>query len=129
MRDISREVLDKIKEKGIAPLPKRYFILRRSTVWMLFCFSIILGSIAGSTVIFRVKNAEWDLFYHFKGNLLDYLLITPHISGHLYDLFFCCCLLLFQADTRGYRYRPQQLLPLSLFISVAGAWVVFGRNF
>ncbi len=121
MRDISREVLDKIKEKGIAPLPKRYFILRRSTVWMLFCFSIILGSIAGSTVIFRVKNAEWDLFYHFKGNLLDFLLIyTPYFWGIFMIFFSVVAYYYFRQTQGGYRYRATTIVALSLFISVAG---------
>jgi hypothetical protein len=121
MRDISREVLDKIKEEGIVPRPKRYFILRRSTVWALFCFSIILGSMAGSTVIFRVKNAEWDLFQHFKGNLLEFLLIyTPYLWGIFMIFFSVVAYYYFRQTQGGYRFRAITVVFLSLLISVGG---------
>jgi hypothetical protein len=129
MKDISREVLDKIKKEGIVPRPKRYFILRRSTVWILFCFSIILGSIAGSTLIFRVKNAEWDLFHHFKGNLLDFLLIyTPYFWGIFMIFFSVVAYYYFRQTQGGYRYRAITIVALSLLISVAAGMGMYSAG-
>ncbi len=62
MTDISKNTIEKIRKENVQPLPKRYFLLKRSVLWGFFGLSILLGSIAGSIAIFMLTHFEWDLY-------------------------------------------------------------------
>lgn len=121
MNDISRETLKKIREKGIVPRAKGYFFLKRSTVWVLFGISIVLGSIAGSAVIFQIRSAEWELFHHFQNSIPEFILLFVPYLWLLFMIGFSIIAYYYFRQTQGgYRYRAFTIVVLSVLISILG---------
>jgi len=58
MKNISGEVLKKIKDNSIKPKPRWYFVTKNYFIWSLFAISITLGSFAFSMVIFMIKQLD-----------------------------------------------------------------------
>jgi hypothetical protein len=129
MNDISKETLRKIKENGIVPRTKSYFLLKRSTVWGLFGLSIILGSIAASVAIFQIKNAEWDLFHHYRHSFLEFFLIfIPYFWGLFLIIFSIIAYYYFRRTQSGYRYRAATVVVLSVFLSLIGGVGIYSTG-
>jgi hypothetical protein len=119
MEDISKKTLRKIKEQGIVPRTRGYFLLRRSTVWVLFGLSVVLGSIAASAAIFQIKNTEWELFRHFRHSIPEFvLLFIPYFWGMFLIGFSIVAYYYFRQTKSGYRYRAATAVILSILISV-----------
>jgi hypothetical protein len=125
MNDISKETLRKIKDQGIRPHTKGYFFLKRSTVWGLFCFSLVLGSIASSAVIFQMNNAEWALFKHFRHSIIEFILLTIPFLWILFLIGFTIGAFFYFRQTQGgYRYRTITVVTLSILLSIIGGTVM-----
>lgn len=119
MNDISKETLKKIKDQGIVPRTKGYFLLKRSTVWGLFMLSVILGSIAASVAVFQIKNTEWDLFHHYRHSILEFILLfIPYFWGLFLIFFSIVAYYYFRRTQIGYRYRAATIVALSVVLSV-----------
>lgn len=129
MNDISKETLRKIKQQSIVPRPKGYFLLKRSTVWGFFVISIILGSIASSAAIFQLKNAEWDLYQHFRHSILEFIwLVIPYFWGLFLIGFTFVAYYYFRRTQSGYRYRTITVAALSVLFSIIGGWGIYGAG-
>ncbi len=121
MNDISRETLIKIREQGIVPRAKGYFILKSSTVWALFIVSIVLGSMAASAVIFQIKNVEWELFNHFRNSISEFIILfIPYLWGLFMIGFSIVAYYYFRQTQGGYRYHAFTIVALSVLISILG---------
>lgn len=121
MADISKETLDKIKEQGIVPRAKGYFLFMRYTVWSLFLLSVILGSIAASAAIFQLKNAEWELFRHYRHSISEFIwLFVPYFWLLFLTGFSIITYYYFRRTKSGYRYGTVTVITLSVLLSVAG---------
>ncbi len=126
MNDISKDTLKKIKEQRIVPRTKNYFLLRRSTVWMLFGLSIVLGSLAASVAVFQINNAEWDLFKHYRHSVLEFILLfIPYLWILFLIGFSIIAFYYFRRTESGYRYRAVTAVVLSILLSVAGGFAVY----
>lgn len=121
MNDISKDTLRKIKEQGIVPRTKSYFLLKRSTVWGLFGLSVIFGSVAASVAFFQVKNTEWDLFQHYRHSIIEFILLfIPCFWGLFLTGFSIIAYYYFRRTQTGYRYRTTLVVFLSIFLSIMG---------
>jgi hypothetical protein len=119
MNDISKDTLKKIKEHGIVPRPKGYFLLKRSTVWGLFGLSVLLGSISAGVAIFQIKNTEWELFQHYRHSILEFILLfIPCFWGLFLLGFSIVAHYYFRRTQSGYRYRASTAVAVSVFLSV-----------
>ena len=129
MTDISKDTLKKIKEQRIVPRTKNYFLLRRSTVWVLFGLSVILGSIAASVAIFQVKNAEWDLLKHYRHSVLEFILLfIPYLWVLFLIGFSIIAFYYFRRTKSGYRYRALTTVVLSILLSVMGGIGIYSKG-
>lgn len=130
MGNISKETLYKIKQQRIVPHPKGYFLLKHTTVWGLFGLSIILGSIACSAAIFQLKNAEWDLFRHFRHSILEFVwLVMPYFWLLFLVGFSIIAYYYFRRTQSGYRYRTTTVVALSILLSLFGGWGLYASGF
>jgi hypothetical protein len=50
-KDLSKEVLEKIKKQRLKPKSKWHFVLKDSAVWFVFAASIILGALSFSVIL------------------------------------------------------------------------------
>jgi hypothetical protein len=129
MSDISKNVLKEIRQGEIRPYPKWHFVFRRSVIWTIFCIAILMGSVAGGSVIFQIKHAEWDLYKYLNNNLSAFLLL---VIPYFWLLFLIGFSLLaygyFSRTERGYRFRALWVVLGSIFLSIIGGGLLYSTG-
>lgn len=122
MKDISQNTLDEIKKQRIQPRPRRYFLVKRATIWALVILSIGLGSLAGAVLIFQLENAEWELYRHIGHSVFEFLLLVlPYFWILITGCLTAVSLYYFRRTSGGYRYRTASVVLISLVLSLIGA--------
>jgi len=119
MKNISNEVLKKIKDNNIKPKPLWYFITKNYFIWSVFGISIILGSLAFSMVLFIIKQLDWDIYHYIGNSFLKTVFISfPYLWLIFLILFTGVAYYNFIHTKRGYRFKLISILLISLVISI-----------
>ena len=129
MNDISKNVLKEIRERKLRPYPRWHFLFRRSVIWTIFFISILLGSLSAGIVIFRIKNAEWDLYQYLNDNVTAFLLlIIPYFWLLFLAGFSFLAYNYFRRTERGYRFRTFGVVICGVVISIIGGILLFSTG-
>lgn len=130
MTDISKNVIKKIKDKKLNPLPKKYFFLKRALTWMIVGGFILLGIIACSVIIFQIKHADWDLYHLLNYTFLDYiLLILPYFWFIFLLIFLVVVCFYFKRTERGYRIHATIIILTSILLTIIGGFLLYNTGF
>jgi len=129
MKNISNDVLKKIKDNNIKPKPRWYFITKNYFVWLIFGISIILGSFAFSMVLFIIKQLDWDIYHYIGESFLKTVFISlPYLWLIFLILFIGVAYYNFIHTKRGYRFKFISILLISLIISVTLGTVLYSNG-
>lgn len=113
-----QEVFDRIEHEHIRPTPRWRFLARNLTLWFSGFFSVMIGGMAISVLLFVVDNSDWDLYeYAFSGVTEFLVVMSPYIW--LISLIFFMCVAYYQIKhtERGYRYNFFTLLSVVIIMS------------
>ena len=117
MNDITKKIIDKIKQGQIKPRPKWEFLLKNYVIWALFAISIFIGSLATSVVIFMILNDGWGDFSNLStGKAI--ILNIPYFWLAILALFLIVAYLNIKHTKKGYKYNPYLIMLLSVFVSI-----------
>ncbi len=121
MTDISKNTLDKIKKENVHPIPRHYFLFKRSVLWILFGLSIFFGSIASGIAIFLLTRVEWDVSHYLARSFIGFLLLVFPYFWLIFLLGFSIFSYIFFRHTeQGYRYKTAWIVLLSILLSIVG---------
>ncbi|MDD2696992.1 MAG: hypothetical protein PHE52_02450 [Candidatus Pacebacteria bacterium] len=126
--DISQKTLKTIEEKKITPEPRWHFLLKDYSLWFFFVFSVILGAMAVSAVLFMLTDSDWDVYEYLDRTLFEHVFVSmPYlwISILLFLLFIAYYN--FEHTRRGYKYEIYKIIWGSVLISIVlGILLFFG---
>lgn len=117
--EISKNVIEKIKNEHIIPRPKWQFILLHALLWFTVAVSVLIGSALLSLLLREIFLDEWEALPRIGGNFVRILLLLAP-----YFWVFCIFLILFlsykifRATSEGYRYEPFWVVGATIFISL-----------
>ncbi|OGF25960.1 hypothetical protein A2303_01370 [Candidatus Falkowbacteria bacterium RIFOXYB2_FULL_47_14] len=127
--DISRDVLKTIEEKHIKPKPRWTFLLKDYAIWILGAFSLIVGSLAFSVIIYMLKNNDWEVYRHLSGSLPGFVVITmPYFWLIFLAIFTLAVHYNFKHTKTGYRYRLPAVIAASMVLSVVLGGILYGAG-
>ncbi len=118
----TEEILKRIEDAGVRPIPRNYFSLRNIGMWLLAALSVTVGSLAVSSIIFRLVNIP-RVLPPGVGTLELPLIVRlmPFLWIALMLLFSYLAFREIRATKRGYRYELSTLvLGLLLASTVLG---------
>ncbi len=117
-QDISKKVLETIKEKKIKPKPRWAFLLKDYFIWLISIISLIIGSLAFSVIIFLVKNNDWDVYKQINNSLLEFTILTlPYLWFVILILFIIAAYYNFERTKKGYKYQLYAIVISSIIFS------------
>ncbi|RZB29635.1 MAG: hypothetical protein SRB1_01915 [Desulfobacteraceae bacterium Eth-SRB1] len=129
MKDISKNILQKIKEDKVRPYSKGRFLLKRSVIWTVFGISILLGSVASAIAIFQLKYAEWDLYQHLSHRPLEFALLVIPFFWLIFLLGFAgFAYYYFRRTEQGYRYRTLWVISGSIALSIICGGILYATG-
>lgn len=127
--DISKQVLQKIKEEKIAPEPRWKFLLKDYAVWVFFGVSILLGGLATAVIIFLTQNSGWDIYSQGQASWWKFVILNiPYFWFIFFVLFVFIAYYNFRHTTTGYRHRFFYILLFSVMCSVLLGTIAYGAG-
>lgn len=115
-KNISQIVLQRIKESGIKPIPRKIFNLKRVLFWSFVGIALIIGAVSFSVALSILFNNDWYLY-----NKLGFGFILKTLP-----YFWVICLLIFtvlgeyyyRKTLLGYRHRIATVVGMYIAITV-----------
>ncbi len=114
--EITKKIIDQIKEEKISPESIFLVRLRKTAVWTFVVVSILAGSVAVSAISFVVRNSEYDLIQKFGSAFffqsmpyfwLIFLAAFLFVGDYIYD-----------KTTFGYRYGVAKIAGVYIISTV-----------
>lgn len=116
MTSIKNNIIEKIKHNTITPKTKLYFLLKKISLWFLVVFTIFLGSLSFSVILFSFANAiELGGFVKALPILWILSLSVLILATH----FFV------RTTEKGYRYKWWIIVSSSIVVSLILGSVLF----
>ncbi len=117
-KDITQCVFARITDEGITPKPKWHFLMREGVVWSLGGFSVAVGALAVTVVLFEMRNTRWEMYDVAHPSFFDFLVeAVPFVWLGTFALFAVVAYRFIRSTKGGYRYRFETLMAVSLVAS------------
>jgi hypothetical protein len=132
--DNSTNLIEKIKEKQLKPLPRWLYLFKDTMLWILYILSTIFGSLAFSVILFVIQQVDFNIIGHMSHSWFELLLgLVPF----LWIISLVICLLIsvvsLKNSKKGYKLSALSLVGLAtalsiligtfFFISGGGKWL------
>lgn len=127
--DISKQVLQKIKQEKIIPEPRWKFLLKDYLVWIFFGFSILLGGLTTAVIIFLGQNSGWEIYSRGQASWAKFVLLNiPYFWLIFFILFVFVAYYNFRHTNTGYRHRFFYIMIISVVCSIILGTLSYGAG-
>jgi hypothetical protein len=117
-KNVSQNVLQKIRDERIAPKPRWEFLLKDSAVWTAGIASLVIGGLATSVMIHTIRYDSWDALGRSGDTLLETVLFAlPAFWILALAAFVAVAHYNFKHTKHGYRHRIPTIVLASVAVS------------
>jgi hypothetical protein len=122
----SEQLIQKIREAGIEPLPRSRFVWRRVLLWLSFAVSVVLGALAFSVILFAIQQTDFSLLQHLEHSRLELFLgLLPFLWLAFLAVFLLLAMYALRHSPRGYKLNLLRLAAYSAALSMVLGTAVF----
>ena len=115
----SQKLLEKIQLAKIAQRSRRQFILGNIFFWTLFVFSIIIGGLSFSVILFAFSQTDFNLLSNVPDSKIELFFgILPFLWIFSCIIFFFISIFGIRHTKTGYRYSPLLVFGSSIILSI-----------
>lgn len=119
MSEITKKIMDKVKDGAIKKIPKWRFVVKRVFIWVSLFTATLLGAFSVSMMIFQIVNVDWDLVPRMVHNTgFGILKLVPYFWLLISVLLFVFVYFDFKNTRKGHRYSGGMIISLSLLVAV-----------
>ena len=122
----SQKLLEKIQSEKIPQKSRGLFVLKNIFFWLLFAFSIIIGGLSFSIILFAFNQTDFDLLSHIPNSKIELLLgLLPFFWIISCLIFLLISIFGIRHTKTGYRYSPLLVFSSSIVLSIVLGTVLF----
>jgi hypothetical protein len=134
----SDKIIQRIRTDEISPIPKHWFIIRKTLIWIGLTLFLIIGGISFSVILYTIQESSFDLFRHITHSRLEFILVIfPVLWLISLVIFLLASIWTIRFSKKGYKRSPGQwllyLTALSIVLGtlffIAGGARWFERSF
>jgi len=115
----SQKLLEKIQSEKIAQKPRKQFVLKNIFFWTLFAFSIVIGGLSFSVILFAFNQTDFDLLSHVPNSKIELFLgLLPFFWIISCFIFLLISIFGIRHTKTGYRYSPLLVFSSSIILSI-----------
>ena len=115
----SQKLLEKIQSEKVSQRSRELFILRNIFFWTLFVFSIIVGGLSFSVILFAFNQTDFDLLSHVPNSKIELFLgLLPFFWIISCLVFLLISIFGIRHTKTGYRYSPLLVFSSSIILSI-----------
>lgn len=128
MTNGAKNIVDRIKEEGIEPRPRWYFILVNAGKWSGFVIASLIGAVSFSVILYTFLQADFNPFSHLSHSGIELLLgLLPVFWMLMLFAFTLLAMVGLRSSEKGYRLTWVRLMVYCVIISVfLGSWFYLG---
>jgi hypothetical protein len=117
--DNSTNLIEKIKEKQIRPLPKLRFTLKDSIIWLTFIFCIFFGALAFSVILFAVQQLDFSLIVHMSHSWFELFLgLVPFFWLISLLILLVIAIISIKNSKKGYKFTSPSLVGFATALNI-----------
>lgn len=128
MSEISKNILKKIEEKHIKPIPKWQFALLHVGLFVMFGFAILFGSLAFGIMLFHISTTDWEIVPRLAGGLHSFIFVLPYMWIVVVGLMIFLATLVYKHTHKGYRMSPFIIVAASIIASLLLGSILFATK-
>jgi hypothetical protein len=122
----AQKLVEQIKARQIKPRPKWYFITLEWAIWLGFAFTVFLGALAFSIILFTIQQVDFQLLQHLQHSWLEGLLsLLPLIWIGFLTLALLLSMYTLRYAERGYKFTFFHLVGYSAALSIMLGTIFF----
>jgi len=115
----SQKLLKKIQKQRISQKSRLQFNLKNIFFWALFAFSIIIGGLSFSVILFAFSQTDFDLLSNIPNSKIELFLgLLPFFWIFSSLLFLFISIFGIRHTKTGYRYSPLLVFGSSIILSI-----------
>lgn len=115
----SKKIIDKIKKENIKPMPKWYFVVPNTVIWLVFIILVFIGAAAFSVIILSIQQTDFDLISHITHSRIELILgLLPFFWIVVLLIFLVAAIFTFRKSKKGYKFGWPLLLGYSTLASI-----------
>jgi hypothetical protein len=127
---LEKDVIERISIGKIKPVAKWKFVFKNWMLWVLGGFSILLGALAFSSVLYFFQPNEIEIFNRSGADWKEFLLFSlPYFWIIFLMLFLFCSWYYFKHTEKGYRYSVILVFVTSIFFSIFFGAMLYSVGF
>jgi len=123
--DFSKNLFDKIESENIRPRPRWEFLLKNYFIWSAALVSLLIGSLAFTSVIYMIKDGDMDVLRHIDHGFLEFLVVALPYFWLISMAIFSFITYYNFKHTRGFYRRNIFVFPVVLFFGTIILGVLF----
>lgn len=124
--ELSKKVLDKIKQEDLKPISKYNFLLKNYILWGFGVFTLILGSLAVSVIIFMLTSQEWGIYKQIGNGFFNFLfLVIPYFWFIVFALFVFITYLNYKHTKFGYRHSFKMVILVYFLLTLVLGGILY----
>jgi len=128
MSDISKNIMKKIEEKNIKPIPKWQFVLLHIGLFVMFGFAILFGSLAFGLILFHISRTDWEIVPRLANGIHSFIYVLPYMWIIIVGLMIFMATLVYKHTHKGYRLRPSIVVATSIIASLLMGLILFATK-
>ena len=122
----SKKILEQIKESKIKPTPKWHFILKNYSIWTAFAFSVLIGSLSFSVMLYILMDGNWDVYKYVDKSFIEYIILSlPYFWILFISAFIALTYYNYKHTKKGYKYASYLVIVLSIIVSFVFGGTLF----
>lgn len=113
MTDIAKTIIEKIKEEGIQPRSRWYFILANSAFWVIFLVALILGANSFSFILHILLDSDIQAVWQGE-HVREIVTVFPFLWMFVFALFVALAYIGLHHTRGGYKMSVPVLVSANL---------------
>ncbi len=125
----SQKLLEKIQAEKIPQKSHWQFVLKNIFFWAIFIFSIIIGALSFSVILFAFNQTDFDLLSNVPNSGIELFLgLLPFFWIFSCIVFFLVSIFVIRHTKTGYRYSSFLIFGSSIILSIILGTTLFFIN-
>ena len=115
----SKEIINRIKEENIKPIPRWYFKGKNILIWLAFAVTALAGAMAFSVILFTIQQSDFNLISHFSHSKLELFLgLLPFFWIVTLIIFLLFGIYSLHRSPRGYKLKWSKMAGIHVALSI-----------
>ena len=125
----NKKIISEIQERGITPIPKRYFAVKYLFLNLLIVITTLLGSVAMTMIFFILTDHDWDVVsYLDEGWAVHIAKVLPYLWIFVFVIMLVAVYYEVKRSKGGYRYSALRIIFMSLGVSMVLGIALMATN-